>query len=271
MFCLQLNSVHVIMEVESERRHVIQGVYGIVVCFAYFSLNAVEREHYLLFQNALARHESIIPFRGLSVDEINLILKALLTDMPELFWFEGKWELLQSNGNFVIAPLYSFDIQTSKTITESIYEVCLNVDCLLNNHMTSFERLRTVFDWMLANVQYDVSRGDGQTIYDSLVCGKAVCKGLSKGFQLLSERMGIFCTLREGDLYTEYRHVWNVVRLNGKYYNIDVSMGYDRFAFIFDKRARTDPYRCFFVSDRQMERSHRIHQTPWSRWITTVC
>lgn len=76
------------------------------------------------------------------------------------------------------------------------------------------------------------------TAYGSIVNGKAVCGGYSKGFKAVMDRLGIPCVCVQGyslkDSGSE-AHMWNAVKVDGKWYNVDVTWndtGSDREAWI---------------------------------------
>ena len=75
-------------------------------------------------------------------------------------------------------------------------------------------------------------------------------QGVIQGVPVLAETNALF-------------FIWNIVEINGKYYNVDVSMGYDCFSDLFDDSRKFDKYRCFAVPDDQLSEFHRIYHLPW--------
>lgn len=253
--------------------------------YAFYFLSRRKQAAYRDFLSGILRHEPSIGIFGLSAEEVNQVLKAVLTDVPGCFWFEGKWELYEAPGaghqasgsgiepeqpgnperaSGFVRPLYTFSPTDSRAIRERIGEVCAEIHSAVKDRDKEIEQVRYIFDWLLDHVSYGVSDGRGQTICDALVNRAAVCKGTSKALQYILLRMNIFSTLKEGTLDGLHRHVWNVVRTDGKYYNTDVSMGYDCFSYLFDDSRQNDRYRCFSVSDARLSKTHRTFQMPWS-------
>lgn len=198
-------------------------------------------------------------------EQINRILKAVLTDHPELFWFEGKWTLRREYGQTLVCPIYCLDEPTIRSGQQEIAACAEGLACL--NGRLPLEKARAVYDWMLTHTDYGVGTGQGQTMYDALVGRMALCKGLAKAYQFLLGRLGVFATLQEGTLDGRTRHIWNIIGLDGHYAHVDVSMGFDRFAFLFTGEQRNDRYRCFALSDRQLFRTHRLTGPEWPRLI----
>lgn len=226
---------------------------------SFFSLNVKQQYFYKRAMSIIAESELLIPACELCADDINKVLRAVLNDHPEFFWFKGKWTLDEFNGKRYAIPYYIFDkidiYEIQKIIDESVKKSCGAITGSI-----TCEKIRKLYDWILDNVDYGTyDNSDGQTIYDALVCKKAVCKGLSKSMQYLSERVNCFSALREGSLDGISKHIWNIVRIDGKYYNVDVSMGYSEFSFLFDLCRQIDRYRCFLVSDKTLSKTHQIN------------
>lgn len=54
----------------------------------------------------------------------------------------------------------------------------------------------------------------GRTKFEESI--QAVCKGISKAYQLLLRENGIFATLADGSLDGKAKYIWNVVCLDVK-------------------------------------------------------
>lgn len=227
--------------------------------FKFFLLDPKQQCFYEIVREAIAKHEQWIPIKGLTVSEVNSVLKAVLTDTPDFFWFEGKWSMENLEGKGYLVPKYTFDTSASYEIRQQLDNICKDFCMTISSNKSTYEILRVAYDWLITNVQYGVSQSNGQTIYDALIARKAVCKGLSKGLQYLLKQINCFSTLKEGTLDGVTKHIWNIVEINNKYYNVDVSMGYEAFSYLFEGNERNNRYRCFAVSDTQLLKTHRIN------------
>jgi len=70
-----------------------------------------------------------------------------------------------------------------------------------------------------------------RSIYGVFVEEKAVCAGYARAYQYLLNRLGIECAYVKGQCLDGEWHAWNIVRLEGDYYYVDVT---------FDDRSNTD-------------------------------
>lgn len=94
----------------------------------------------------------------------------------------------------------------------------------VNSKMTTYEKELAIHDYLVQNVEYDAmnSGEDVHTAYGALVNGKAVCDGYSEAFQTLMEMLGIDCRRVVGT-GNQLPHSWNMVFLEGAWYNVDVT------------------------------------------------
>ncbi len=84
--------------------------------------------------------------------------------------------------------------------------------------MTDFEKIMTVHDYMVDNYVYDIT--DSDQTFLILLDKKGVCAAYSEAFQHMMNVLGIESTLVRSD---SMGHIWNMVKLDGEWYHIDVT------------------------------------------------
>ena len=91
--------------------------------------------------------------------------------------------------------------------------------------LDDLSKLCSFHDALVRKCVYTDKAESPYTAYGCLVEGEAVCEGYSKAFLLLCQRAGIDCipvfgiTNEDGGT----PHMWNKVRLDGEWYNVDVT------------------------------------------------
>ena len=80
---------------------------------------------------------------------------------------------------------------------------------------TDYEKIKTTHDYLINNCNYQVG-SDGP--YNALFKGKSNCNGYALSFLSIMQSCGIECTYETGD-----NHAWNSVKLDGEWYNVDVT------------------------------------------------
>lgn len=223
----------------------------------YEGLNEIEKQWYEMFKWGIEERKPSFSCEGpVNPEWINRILKAILVDNPQLFWFQGKWNLENRQGSSDMYLVYS---HTEEEILKRIEQLRQGVKEFMGTGAGSaYEQARFVYDMLLERVSYGMSKSLGQTAYDALVQKEAVCKGLSKAYQLLLTEAGIACTLAEGTIDGVARHTWNVIQIGEERYHVDVALGYDEFSYLFTEERRFDRYRCFAVSDEIIRLTNRF-------------
>ena len=107
------------------------------------------------------------------------------------------------------------------------------VPALLNEldlwNKSDYEKVRGVYDYICGHIEYDYDHEEKpenyeHSAYNALVLNLAVCQGYSTLFYRLLLELGVDCRyirgIGQGYIDGE-NHAWNIVRLNGVYYNAD--------------------------------------------------
>ena len=213
--------------------------------FAYSELSesgrVCYREIYAVLNDMLEKVE----LSSRDSDEIDLAFRAVMVDHPEIFYVKGY-----SLGKYVKGSEIR-KIVFSGTYTMSHDEVIKNrayVDDYVSRIVRDapsggdYEKIKYVYDRLIRENEYVPDSENNQNILSVVKNGKTVCQGYTKAMQLILTRMGIFCTLVNGkacgrngvpdaeELKNAQNaewggHVWNIVRCNGLYYNVDVTWG----------------------------------------------
>lgn len=102
---------------------------------------------------------------------------------------------------------------------------------ILVEGMTSLEKEIAIYGWCVAHFDYDWTLTDAMAAtpresfepYGGLVNHKTVCLGSATTFQLLMDMAGVECiTVVGADDSNRGDHAWNMVRLYGNWYCVDV-------------------------------------------------
>ena len=123
------------------------------------------------------------------------------------------------------SPLSNYD--------KDIFNAAKNVlNRIIKNGMSDLEKEAAVYSWIVNNVNYDWTHQDvlretpreSFTPYGGLVNRTAVCLGYATTFQLLMDLAGVECVTVIGAAFSSQEdHGWNMVRLNGNWYCVDVT------------------------------------------------
>ena len=103
---------------------------------------------------------------------------------------------------------------------------------IVTDEMSDFEKELAVHDWIVENGEYDDTvysnasrsgRVGYRDPYGILVKGYGNCLGYASSFQLLMDLCGVECITVVGAAFdSRSDHAWNMVRLDGEWYCVDV-------------------------------------------------
>lgn len=136
---------------------------------------------------------------------------------------------------FTITPYWLSTAQQEQE-TDAAVEALLAELNLWNED--NYGKIVGVYNWITENVQYDFDNLDDDTYrlkystYSAIVQKNTVCQGYASLLYRLMLSLGVDCRLITGVSDGE-NHAWNIVYLDGKYYNVDATwdrdlMGYYR-------------------------------------------
>ena len=162
-------------------------------------------------------------------------------ETPYVATYPGRCDFTQPNiddmsiydTSAILAAWKFDDSSVLSDYDKDIYNAARSVlNSVLRDGMSDLEKETAVYYWIVNNVNYDWTHQDVMsrtpresfTPYGGLVNHTAVCLGFATTFHLLMDMAGVECITVVGAarLSTE-DHGWNMVRLNGNWYCVDVT------------------------------------------------
>ncbi|MBO4217484.1 MAG: hypothetical protein J5940_06040 [Clostridia bacterium] len=177
--------------------------------------------------------------RPVSFDRISKAFEFFALDHPEFFWGSGGYTASGSGGAAVslnVSGGYTAErLAAMKGEIESVADAVL---ATVPAGADGFVAEKAIFDWLAANVVYDVSAPDAYSLYGALVGKRCVCEGYAEAFQYLCSRAGVETTSVTGTANngrTADRHKWNAVKLNGDWYYAEPTwaVGAESFKYLY--------------------------------------
>jgi internalin A len=117
---------------------------------------------------------------------------------------------------------------------------------IIKSGMSDLEKEIAIHDYIILNSRYELNK---TSVYDLLINGYGNCVSYAKATKLLLESVGIECKYITGDISEkgiDIGHAWNIVKINGNYYHVDV---------LWDEASRNNriKYDYFNLSDDQLK------------------
>lgn len=130
---------------------------------------------------------------------------------------------------------------------------------LITEDMTDFQKAVTVHDYIVMNLKYDTS----YNVYDAVnmaLGGSGVCQGYAQMFyDICANELGMGCGFAVWNNKTpgEAGHIWNVIKIDGKWYHTDATCDDPLFIDSETKTLIDAPLRVshnyFLVSDKKLK------------------
>lgn len=249
--------------------------------FAYSELSESGKTCYAEIYSILTDMLEKVELSSRDTDEIDQAFRAVMVDHPEIFYVKGYSIGKYMNGKMLKRIVFSGTYTMDKTVVENKQsEVEAYVDDVVSGcpkGAGDYDKIKYVYDYLIRHNEYVPDSENNQNILSVVENGKTVCQGYTKAMQLILGRMGIFCTLVNGTACgangvpdsaqlanakdAEWGgHVWNIVKCNGLYYNIDVTWGDAVITLMKDDGTLSQNvdvnYEFFLVDDATLDETH---------------
>jgi len=134
----------------------------------------------------------------------------------------------------ILAAWGSGDTSGLSAKNKSIFAACTDViSSLITDAMSDYEKELAIHDWIIDWADYDVETKsnspnakpdpDNDNPYGVLLHKKGICGGYTSTFQLFMDMLEIECITVAGVAESGEEHAWNMVKLNGEWYCVDVT------------------------------------------------
>ncbi len=196
---------------------------------SYNSLTDKQKYAYDAITAAALSYEESVSFElsdGITFDDMYTAYQTLYLDEVRLFYIDT--EILY---NLDYATSYVTDMDISylytKEQTQSMQkEIDTRTDEILSQitpEMTDYEIVKLIHDEIIKSCTYTLVGNSSYitSIYGTLARNEAQCQGYARTFSYLCNLCGIETDIALGVANEE--HMWNMVKINGKWYHIDLT------------------------------------------------
>lgn len=226
--------------------------------YYYKQLSKAEGGIYYAIYKGLLNLESEFLIPSCDNQTLYNIFFRLRLDHPEIFWAKSyKCKYYRESNHYIFIPEYLFSKDKIKTHQAQMTARVKKITQGLNaKSMSDFEKEEYVHNFICENVTYDkLKKAYSHEIIGPLGHGVGVCEGIAKSVKILLDACGVWNIITLCDNNPEkgikYRHVWNIVKIDGHYYHLDVT--FDNTLSAASSEVR---YDYFNLSDKQVFRDH---------------
>lgn len=186
-----------------------------------------------VFHDAYDQTSEYVEFttiNGFSFDmnnDLQTVYTALQREDPIDVSCVDSWSTWNSGNEYYVSIIYSFDVDELKSIkaeTEQLVDDA--VKSIGADGLSDYEKVCAVNEYLCDNVYYpdaEPYEPVTHTAYGALKNGCAVCEGYACATKLILNSFGVECDIEVGDCLNGGGHAWNLVKLDGAWYQVDVT------------------------------------------------
>lgn len=223
--------------------------------YYYHTLTKAQQNTYHAIKTGLQSLAPSFPVPLLENRELTDVFMKLRLDCPQIFYAGNfKYRYYPDGTTAELIPEYLFEKGKIKDHQKALQA---RVEKLTRpvQKATEMEKLLYIHDFICKNVTYDkLKKQYSHEIIGALGHGVGVCEGIAKSVKVLCDALHIWCVIALSENNPEkgikYRHAWNIVRVDKKYYHLDCT---------FDNSLGTPEeirYDYFLLNDKQIFRDH---------------
>lgn len=186
-------------------------------------LSEEEKRIYVQIVEAVACRQEVLELHQVCMDvEPFDIACIVVDDYPEYFWFRASmsWTYYDytTYRDYVLTLNYTASATEWEKQQAYVQSVTEPVVAALAD-ASDYDKVLGVYTYLIDNTVYDLSYR-GMTIYELFHDHRAVCEGYARAAQYLLNQLGVETLIVDGE-----NHAWNIVRIEGEYYHMDVTWG----------------------------------------------
>lgn len=233
--------------------------------YYYNTLSSREKDIYNSMYKAIVELKPSVKILGsVAMPVLVKIVSAITNDNPHMYYFNQVEMSLQMSVTHTLVHLKYFYTKSeieilNKKIESAVNTIVRKLD--LASTTDEYEREKRVHDILANQVKYDhaaITATDpkhlaaAHSIVGVFVDKTAVCEGIAKATKILLNTANVRCIVATGksSLESHGLHAWNIVRINGAPYHLDVTWD------IANTEGGRVCYDYFNLSDQDIMRDH---------------
>jgi transglutaminase/protease-like cytokinesis protein 3 len=153
-----------------------------------------------------------------TIDSKNTSKDGDYLEVSVLSWQENWQYDNMGKASITITAKYRTTAKQEKLLDDEIRKV---LNSLNLKNKTDYQKVKAIHDYIIKNVSYDQSLKK-YSAYNALINKSAVCEGYAAAAYRMFLDSGIDSRIISGTT-AGGAHIWNIVKVNGKWYNIDLT------------------------------------------------
>lgn len=227
--------------------------------YAYQQLGSEEQTVYDQIVETVKQQAEQAPVSTESEEVLERAYTAVMADHGEFFWVSGYRYNTYTSGDQVIGmeilPVYTMDQTERETKQRQMEDAASRWLGEISPQAGDYEKAKFVYETLIQRVDYALDAAESQNILSVFLYGETVCQGYAEAAAYLLQQLGIQCAVVTGNAQGE-PHAWNLVRLDGEYYYMDVTWGNSTYLTEDEQEKKTVDYAYLNLTTEELTETH---------------
>lgn len=197
--------------------------------------------------------------------KISSMFEEIMNETPYLFYNGRSFsKAIEADSNQILtigleySNLYKkngkVDVSKIEKVKKQIDAVILAGSRYVKKNMTDVEKAMVLHDYLIRKVKYSNNGVETECLTEvgALLKNKANCQGYALAYKMLLKKAGIESICLSSD---DMDHMWNLVRINGKWYHVDLVWDDPVYPSDQSDRDGVVSHRHFLLSDRAIKKT----------------
>jgi hypothetical protein len=220
--------------------------------YDYRGLTAAQKSLYSFFVNNVPALPDSLTVTDLRVtaDDYQIVYNLILQYDPRFFFLGDEIRAAHYQGDEFLTTITPDYNDTKSAITSAAEKIDTAAEKLVSQSsgLGEFDKAVFFYDSIIKSSVYQLEGDAARTVYGTFINGAAQCQGLSKAYKYLCNKAGLECYLVNGYNAAGEAHMWNIVRINGNWYHIDLTKG--------DSNSDFEKYNYCLIDDAHLYKNY---------------
>ncbi len=207
--------------------------------YQYGFLSANEKTAYKRLKDAAENYQNEVDVTDLEIPysrkSLTRIITCLQEDHPQYFWLGNQYSCVHDGVNFCSFKLLYTDGEVTDSIDGSVKadrtviaakrkafdEKVKEIVSKIGSDWSDYQKEKYIHDYVVNTMEYKKGVKHSYDAYGGIINNVGVCEAYSESFQALCYAVGVNANQVFGN--AGGAHKWNVVKLDGEWYMIDVT------------------------------------------------
>jgi len=195
--------------------------------YYYQCLSVQEQLLYVEMYQTLTCFEKNILITTKDENILDRVYQAVINDHPEIFYTKGYSYTKNTIEDEIVYITFSGNYTCTKEEAtgriQQIEQIAEQILANISSGADEYDKVKYVYEYIIRNTDYGEFTQDHQNICSVFLDKASVCNGYAKSMQYLLNKAGVSCILVNG--VARESHAWNIVKIDGAYYHVDVTWG----------------------------------------------